>query len=84
MPVHLVKIHNLQRCDPVVCKCLTSGEFAVNKSGIPFSDLFTDQAQEQEIKHPKGQGGINGTSQTKIHWIKGYTKPNVSKFVKNH
>ena len=40
-----------------------SGDFVVQKSDIPFTSLFTDQALEQEIKILKRHGGIKGVTQ---------------------
>ena len=53
----------LQLDNPEIWECLKAGDFVVNKSGIPFCSLFTDQALEQEIKNLKRYGGIVGISQ---------------------
>ena len=85
MPVHIAQMNDLERDDPAVWECLKSGDFAVNKSGIPFSSLFTDQALEQEIKHLKRHGGIVGLSQNEDALDRMmYTTPHLSKIVKNY
>ena len=38
------------------------GDFAVQKSQIPFKALLTDQALEQEIKNLKWHEGITGAT----------------------
>ena len=63
IPVHIAQMNQLKNDEPEVWANLVAGEFVVNKSGIPFSSLFTDQALEQEIKHLKRHGGIVGISQ---------------------
>ena len=63
IPIHIAQMNQLKSDDPEVWACLIVWEFVVNKSGIPFSSLFTDQALEQEIKHLKRHGGIVGISQ---------------------
>ena len=42
---------------------LKSGDFVVAKSEVPFTQLFTDQTLEQEIKMLKRHGGMVGLSQ---------------------
>ena len=63
MPLHISQMNDLQRSNPEIWESLKSGDFVVNKSGIPFCSLFTDQALEQEIKNLKRNGGIVGISQ---------------------
>ena len=62
MPVHLAQLRDLEKKDPETWEALNSGDFVVAKSGIPFTQLFTDQALEQEIKDLKGHGGMVGLS----------------------
>ena len=50
MPVYVGDMYTLKADDPVTWEALTSGDFVVNNSNIAFSNLFTDQALEQEIK----------------------------------
>ena len=59
MPVHLAQMNALETEDPETWNALKSGGCVVAKSEIPFTDMFTDQALEQEIKL-KGQGGMVG------------------------
>ena len=63
MPVHLGQMNALQHEDPETWEALKSGDFVVAKSEIPFTNLFTDQTLEQEIKKLKRHGGIIGLSQ---------------------
>ena len=63
MPVYVGDMYTLKADDPVTWEALKSGDFVVNNSNIAFSNLFTDQALEQEIKKLKSHGGIVGISQ---------------------
>ena len=63
MPLHIAQMNALEKEDPTTWEALTSGDFVVNKSDIPFTSLFTDQTLEQEIKKLKRHGGIVGLSQ---------------------
>ena len=65
MPHHIAQMNEVQINNPEVWGCLVSGDFVVNKSGIPFTSLFTDQALEQEIKNLKRFGGMVGITQNK-------------------
>ena len=49
--------------DPATWQALKTGDFVVAKSEVPFTQLFTDQTLEQEIKGLKRQGGMVGLSQ---------------------
>ena len=57
------KMRSLEESDPDVWENFMSGDFVVQKSDIPFTSLFTDQALEQEIKILKRHGGIKGVTQ---------------------
>ena len=63
MPLHLAQMNALEQDDPVTWDALKSGDFVVAKSEIPFTQLFTDQTLEQEIKMLKRHGGMIGLSQ---------------------
>ena len=63
MPVHLAQMNALEQDDPATWDALKSGDFAVAKSEVPFTQLFTDQTLEQEIKMLKRHGGMVGLSQ---------------------
>ena len=63
MPLHLAEMNALERDDPATWDAFKSGDFVVAKSGIPFTQLFTDQTLEQEIKMLKRHGGMVGLSQ---------------------
>ena len=78
-------MNQLKNDEPEVWMSLVAGEFVVNKSGIPFSSLFTDQALEQEIKHLKRHGGIVGISQNEdaLHRIMLAT-PHISNIVRSY
>ena len=85
IPVHISQMNELQEKEPDIWEGLCSGNFAVNKSGIPFTSLFTDQALEQEIKHLKRHGGIVGVSQNEDALDRlMYTTPHLSKIVKRY
>ena len=56
-------MRSLEESDPDVWENFMSGDFVVQKSDIPFTSLFTDQALEQEIKILKRHGGIKGVTQ---------------------
>lgn len=62
MPVHLAQMNVLEDNEPETWNALMSGDFVVAKSEIPFTNLATDQALEQEIKKLKGHGGMVGLS----------------------
>ena len=49
MPVHLAQMNDLEEKDPIIWEVLKGGDFVVAKSEIPFTNLYTDQALEQEI-----------------------------------
>ena len=63
MPVHLAEMNKLKAMDPETWTALQNGDFAVRKSGIPFSDMFVDQTLEQKIREIKVTGGITGITQ---------------------
>ena len=63
IPAHIAQMNQLKNDQPEVWANLVAREFVVNKSGIPFSSLFTDQALEHEIEHLKRHGGIVGLGQ---------------------
>ena len=46
--------------NPDIWRRLVAGEFAVTKNKFPFTSIGTDQAQEQENKILKGEGGLTG------------------------
>jgi len=63
MPLHLAQMSALEQDDPATWDALKSGEFVVAESEVPFTQLFTDQTLEQEIKMLKRHGGMVGLSQ---------------------
>ena len=63
MPVHLAQMNALKQEDPATWEALKLGNFVVAKSEVPFTQLFTDQTLEQEIKELKRHGGMVGLSQ---------------------
>ena len=85
IPLHLAQMNDIQENNPELWECLKSGDFVVNKSGIPFSSLFTDQALEQEIKNLKRYGGIVGISQndTALDRMM-HATPHLSRIVRNY
>ena len=77
--------HYLENDDPTTWKALKSGEFVVNKSGIPFTSLFTEEILEQEIKNLKRHGGIIGLSQDENALDRlMHTAPHLSRIVKQY
>ena len=62
LPVYIAEMHALERSDPVVWKAFTNGEFAVQKTKIPFVALGMDHAGEQVNKLLKINGGLVGVS----------------------
>ena len=62
MPVHLAQMNALETENPETWSELKSGRFVVAKSEIPFTQLFTFKALEQEIIKLMGQGGMVGLS----------------------
>ena len=63
MPVDLDQMNALEQDDPTTSNALTSGDFVVVKSKVPFTRLFTDLTIEQEIKELKRHGGVVGLIQ---------------------
>jgi hypothetical protein len=63
MPVHLAQMNALEQDDPATWEALQSGDFVVAISEIPFTQLFTDQTLEHEIKMLQYHGGIVVLSQ---------------------
>ena len=63
VPVYLAQMQMLKTTDPPTWEALKSGDFTVSKSGIPFTNLFVDQALEQLIRELKVVGGITGITQ---------------------
>ena len=83
--IFLAEMNELQIKEPEIWEGLCAGNFAVNKSGIPFTSLFTDQVLEQEIKNLKRHGGIVEVSQNEEALDRlVYTTPHLSKIVKNY
>ena len=64
MPVDIAQMNDLEKKDPATWNALNTGDFVVAKSEIPFTNLYTDQALEQEIRTLKDHGGIVGLSQS--------------------
>jgi hypothetical protein len=70
-PEYVARMYQLQTVDPDIWNRFLSGEFTVNSSNtIPFTRLGVDQAQEQENKTLKGQGAINGITQSPATLLK--------------
>ena len=63
MPVHVQEMKEIKRTDPALWEEL-SVNFSVNKTGIPFCNLFGDQALEQHIKKLKDSGCLVGLTQS--------------------
>ena len=59
IPVHIQEMKEIKRNDPILWNELAVN-FSVNKTGIPFCNLFGDQALEQHIKKLKDSGCVLG------------------------
>ena len=65
IPEYVARMYELQTTDPETWSFFASGGFTVNTSNqIPFTRLGLDHAQEQQNKNLKGQGAINGITQS--------------------
>ena len=62
LPVYLAEMYSLETSDPVVWEAFSNGEFAVQKTKIPFVALGMDHAGEQVNKLLKINGGLIGVS----------------------
>ena len=51
--------------DSETWEALEKGDFAVARTGIPFTDLFVDQALEQKIRQLKAVVGIIGITKNR-------------------
>ena len=58
-------MNELTQKDSKTWEALEKGDFAIARTGIPFTDLFVDQALEQKIQHLKAVGGITGITQNR-------------------
>ena len=63
IPVYLAQMQEVKATDPKTWGGLKNGDFMVSKSGIPFTNLFVDQALEQHIRELKIAGGVTGITQ---------------------
>ena len=63
IPVNIAEMKQLETTDPDTWNSLKETDFSVAKTGIPFSNLFVDQALEQQIRELKVVGGITGLTQ---------------------
>ena len=60
LPVHIRDMQALSRTHPDILRNFVEGKFAIRSSDKNFSSISIDQADEQNKKHFKGQGGISG------------------------
>ena len=63
IPLHIQEMKEIKRNDSTLWKELAIN-FSVNKTGIPFCNLFADQALEQHIKKLKDSGCLLGLTQS--------------------
>ena len=63
MHVHIQEMKEIRNTSSEVWRQLSSG-FSVNKTGIPFCNLFNDQNLEQHIKCLKDSGCLLGLTQS--------------------
>ena len=56
-------MNEVKQKDRETWEALEKGDFAVARTGIPFTDLFADQALEQKIRQLKAVGGITGIAE---------------------
>ena len=84
MPVHISEMKKLKTEDPLTWEALKNGGFTVKKSGIPFTNLFSDQNLQQHIKVLKGSGGLCGLTQTPVALDRMLlVAPHLARFVKS-
>ena len=84
MPVHISEMKKLKTEDPLTWEALKNGGFTVKKSGIPFTNLFSDQNLEQHIKVLKGSGGLCCLTQTPVALDRMLlVAPHLARFVKS-
>lgn len=63
LPLYWCQMHELQTTCPSAYEKLSNGDFCVQRSENPFSQISVDQAIEQTInRHTKTKGGIIGFS----------------------
>ena len=62
LPVYIAEMYALEQSDPVIWEAFSNGEFAVQKTKIPFVALGMDHAGEQVNKILKIDGGLVGVS----------------------
>ena len=65
MPLHLLQMTEITQNDSETWEALEKGDFAIARTGIPFTDLFVDQALEQKIRQLKAVVGIIGITQNR-------------------
>ena len=71
IPEYVARMYQLQTTDPEIWQDFLQQEFTVNTSNqIPFTRLGIDQAQEHQNKNLKGQGSINGITQSPATLLK--------------
>ena len=58
LPIFIHDLKSLQSYHPGVYKEFCQGKFKINKSGKPFSSIGIDQAQKQNNKLVKIDGGV--------------------------
>ena len=56
-------MNTLELDGPRTWETLKQGNFIVNKSNVPSTALFTDQALEQKVMELKGVGSLVGITQ---------------------
>ena len=60
-------MNEVKQKDSETWEALEKGDFAIARTGIPFTDLFVDQALEQKIRQLKVVGGIIGITLIEKH-----------------
>ena len=55
-------MNEVKQKDSETWEALEKGDFAIARTGIPFTDLFVDQALEQKILQLQAVGGITGST----------------------
>ena len=63
--IYHAEMHELEETDTDLLQAFLDGDFAVQKSQIPFKYLLNDQALEKEIKVLK-HGGLTGAAPRKM------------------
>ena len=65
VPLHRAHMNEVKQNNSRTWEALEKGDFAVARTGIPFTVPFLDQALEKKIQQLKAVGGKTGITQNK-------------------